>query len=64
MQLHQQRVIDEQTELQDKITKLVDFINLSPVFAELDSKQQKLLQAQLGAMEAYVAILNLRVAYF
>lgn len=64
MQPHQQRVVDEQTELQDKTAKLAEFIKLSPIFSGLESTQQGLLKAQLGAMQAYGEILALRIASF
>lgn len=64
MQPHQQRVVDEQTELQEKATKLAEFIKSSPIFAGLDGTQQGLLKAQLGAMQSYGEILALRIAAF
>ncbi|HBY5949273.1 hypothetical protein REV13_10725 [Klebsiella pneumoniae] len=64
MQPHQQRLVHEQTELQDKSTKLAEFIKSSPIFAGLDGNQQGLLKAQLGAMQAYSEILILRIAAF
>jgi len=64
MQAHQQRVVDEQTELQDKATKLAEFIKSSPIFAGLDDTQQGLLKAQLSAMQAYGEILALRIGSF
>ncbi len=64
MQAHQQRVVDEQTELQGKATKLAEFIKSSPIFAGLDDTQQGLLKAQLSAMQAYGEILALRIGSF
>lgn len=64
MQSYQQRVVDEQNELQDKATKLDEFIKTSPAFASLNCTQRGLLKAQLGAMHAYGEILALRVAAF
>lgn len=64
MQPHQQRVVDELTELKAKTIKLGDFIGASPLFGELDSTQQGLLDAQWGVMEAYCSILALRIASF
>ncbi|MDN6228453.1 MAG: hypothetical protein L0J12_04410 [Enterobacterales bacterium] len=64
MEPHQQRVVDEANELEDKLTKLSAFIESSPVFAGLDSMQQDLLKAQAGAMSAYLQILKLRIASF
>ena len=64
MEPHQQRVVDEANELEDKLTKLSAFIESSPVFAGLDSMQQDLLKAQAGVMSAYLQILKLRIASF
>ncbi|HAS8353333.1 TPA: hypothetical protein I7721_19805 [Vibrio vulnificus] len=64
MQPHQQRVVDEQTDLEDKVTKLNTFIASSSVFTDLDATQQGLLMAQVGAMNSYLEILNLRIASF
>ena len=64
LQPHEQRVVDEQTELQDKVSKLEAFIVSSPIYQKLDATQQGLLSAQLGAMKAYLEILQLRVASF
>ncbi|WP_371343857.1 crAss001_48 related protein [Klebsiella quasipneumoniae] len=64
MQPHQQRVVDEATELKDKATKLNSFISGNPVFSTLTPLQQGLLKAQVGAMNSYLEILNLRIASF
>ena len=64
MQPHQQRVVDEANELEDKHSKLSAFIDQSPVFSGLDSTQKGLLKAQAGAMSSYLQILNLRIASF
>lgn len=64
MQPHQQRVVDEKAELENKVTKLNAFITSSLVFTDLDATQQGLLMAQVGAMNSYLEILNLRIASF
>jgi hypothetical protein len=64
MQPHQQRVVDEATDLEDKVTKLNAFIASSPIFTGLDDTQQGLLVAQSGSMGAYLEILKLRIASF
>ncbi|EMQ4857230.1 hypothetical protein AAIB78_001863 [Morganella morganii] len=64
MQPHQQRVVDEKADLEDKVTKLNAFIASSLVFTDLDATQQGLLMAQVGAMNSYLEILNLRIASF
>ena len=40
MQPHQQRVIDEKNELDDKATKLSAFIGENPLFEKLDAAEQ------------------------
>ena len=64
MQPHQQRVVDEVNELSDKHDKLIAFIESSQIFQGLQSQEQTLLRAQVGAMRAYLEILNLRIAAF
>ncbi len=64
MEPHQQRVVDEQTELQAKSAKLAEFIKSSSIFSGLNGTQQGLLKAQYGAMQAYGEILALRIASF
>lgn len=64
MQPHQQRVVDEVNELSDKHDKLIAFIESNQTFQSLESQEQTLLRAQVGAMRAYIEILNLRIAAF
>jgi hypothetical protein len=64
MQPHQQRVVDEKRELDDKLTKLIAFITSSPVFESLDLTDQGLLCDQQGAMTDYSAVLEERIARF
>ena len=64
MEPHQQRVVDEASELEDKLTKLSIFIESNPFFAGLDPIQQGLLKAQAGAMRSYHELLKLRIATF
>lgn len=64
MQPHQQRVVDEVNELSDKHDKLIAFIESNQTFQGLESQEQTLLRAQVGAMRAYLEILNLRIAAF
>ena len=58
---HVQRMVAEHAELADKIDKLTAFLD-TPLFAQLDDEDQKLLATQLGAMGAYVGALELRLA--
>jgi hypothetical protein len=60
---HEQRVIDEKSELSDKVGKLVAFTN-TKVFAELDEPNKELLRKQLEAMFTYEMILIDRIVRF
>lgn len=65
MQPHQQRVIDEKTELDTKIQALIKFINGdNPVFKSLDNEEQDRLVDQLEIMSDYSDILAERIAAF
>jgi hypothetical protein len=59
----QQRVVDENTELEEKLTKLTAFLE-GQVFATLDKEDQVLLQAQWTAMHEYWRVLGLRIRRF
>ena len=64
IQPHQQRVIDEKTELDDKRGKLRDFIELSPIFPNLPDAERILLVRQESCMAEYTEILTERIAAF
>ena len=53
------RVITEQNELYDKLTKLSKFIG-SEKFKSLDDENQRLLKMQSSAMSIYNDVLNMR----
>ena len=55
-----ERVVKEQNELRDKITKLALFI-YSAKIETVDKKQAGLLKAQLRVMEEYDKILTERI---
>lgn len=55
-----ERVVKEQNELRDKITKLALFI-YSVKIETVDKKQARLLKAQLHVMEEYDEILTERL---
>ena len=63
MQSHQQRVVDEQTALQDKAAALYMFFT-SKVFETLDHDEQELLKMQYYTMMVYSGILQKRIAKF
>ena len=55
-----ERVVKEQNELRDKITKLALFV-YSAKIETVDEKQAELLKAQLRVMEEYNDILTKRL---
>ena len=55
-----ERVVKEQNELRDKITKLALFV-YSAKIEKVDEKQARLLKAQLRVMEEYNDILTERL---
>lgn len=60
---HQQRVVDEKTELDDKLTKLTAFFSNS-IFLNLDSAEQVRLQTQAKHMQGYSDVLGERIVAF
>lgn len=61
---HQQRVVDEKTELDTKANALSQFIGLSPVFNTLDGEEQIRLREQCEVMWQYSEILGARINAF
>lgn len=64
MEPHQQRVVDEKTELDKKATALSNFIGTSPIFDTLDVAEQERLKEQNDVMWQYSEILGARIAAF
>lgn len=64
MQPHQQRVVDEKTELDKKAWALSEFIGLNPIFENIDSAEQERLKIQNDIMWQYSEILAERIATF
>jgi hypothetical protein len=64
MQLHQVRVVNEKNELDERLDKLLVFINSSPVFETLDAAEKGRLWQQAGVMRWYSQILGDRIAAF
>lgn len=60
---HEQRVVNERNDLVEKTGKL-DTFRQGDVFSELPYEDRKLLQAQRSAMQAYIDILDMRIARF
>lgn len=63
-QPHQQRVVDEKAELDDKATKLSEFIGTNPIFETLDPAEQERMKEQCEIMWQYSEILGKRIAAF
>ncbi|UOX39416.1 hypothetical protein [Klebsiella phage GADU21] len=63
MQPHEQRVVDEQSELEGKLHKLSEFTKTS-TFELLATEEKTLLRMQLEVMRTYSSILGLRIARF
>lgn len=63
MQPHQQRVLDEKSALDEKVTKLQAFLD-GQVFQTLDSMDQRDLHEQFAHMCDYSATLARRIARF
>ena len=61
---HQQRVVDEHTELKSKAKLLSHFIGFNQIFETLDEKEQELLREQNDVMWLYVEILGKRISAF
>ena len=60
---HQQRVVDERTELDDKLAKLAGFTN-TVQFSTLPAAEQSRMRTQAVAMRVYSEILQERIAAF
>ncbi|NIE67459.1 hypothetical protein [Burkholderia sp. Ax-1719] len=60
---HEQRVIDEKAQLDDRLVKLVAFFG-TPIYAGLQEEEKFRLQVQSDAMETYSDVLGARIAAF
>jgi len=63
LQPHQQRVVDERADLDDKRSKLNGFFD-STVFSGLPKDEQSRLWRQIEVMDDYSRILGERIAAF
>jgi hypothetical protein len=61
---HQQRVLDEKRELDERLSKLDAFILDNPLFTKLPPDEQERLARQSKAMAVYSGILDERIACF
>lgn len=64
MMPHQERVVVEKKELDDKLDKLGIFIDCNPTFCVLLSEDKNLLRMQRSVMKDYSKILGQRIARF
>ncbi len=64
LQPHQQRVIAEKAELDDRLGKLREFICSNAIFKQLPGPERGRLYRQQTAMEAYSAVLGERIEAF
>ncbi len=64
MQPHQERVMAEKKELDEKLEKLSDFIFKGDLFGTLDSKEQDRLRRQYTFMSGYSDVLRERITAF
>ena len=63
LQPHQQRVVEEAEQLDDKITKLEAFLKSDKV-SVVDGQEVTLLGTQLQAMKNYSDLLHARISYW
>lgn len=64
MKPHEERVVAEKQELDDKRGKLTTFIGGSDMYRTLPKMEQSRLNRQLAAMTLYSNILSERIAAF
>lgn len=64
MQPHEERVVKERDELDEKIGKLCDFIGSSKIYKSLPEPERSRLSVQLHYMQGYSHILHERVRSF
>jgi hypothetical protein len=63
LQPHQQRVVAEKAELDERLNKLLAF-NSTQTYQELPAEDRDLLFEQASYMQAYSSVLGLRIARF
>ena len=63
LQPHQQRVVDEKTELSERLGKLLAFFQ-GPIFPTLSEAERSRLRNQARFMDGYAAVLEERIAAF
>lgn len=60
---HQQRVVDEKSQLDEKLEKLLAFLD-NPIFAGLPVAEQNRLSRQISYMREYSIVLGERIDAF
>lgn len=60
LQAHFERMVVEKVELQEKVKKLLDFVN-TKIYQDLDTQTKGLLAIQGRAMQTYLECLELRI---
>ncbi len=63
MEAHQQRVVDEKTDLDGKLQRLTLFFS-GPIFSTLTADEQTRLRRQAAIMQSYSEVLAERIAAF
>ena len=63
MEAHQQRVVDEKTDLDAKLQRLALFFS-GPIFSTLKRDEQDRLHKQAHIMQSYSEVLAERIAAF
>ena len=63
MEVFVERMIVEKDELQDKVTKLENFVN-GEKFKELKGLEQVYLKEQLSFMRGYLSVLRQRINFY
>ena len=63
LQPHQQRVVTEKAELDEKLAKLLAFFQ-TPIFEALPEAERSRLRNQARFMDGYAAVLEERIAAF
>lgn len=61
---HEERVVQEKADLDEKLVKLRAFLGDEQKFAAIPAEDQWLLRMQLDAMDQYSRTLGLRIARF
>ncbi len=64
MKPHEERVVTERSELAEKLSKLGEFIDSSPLFQKLPYDEQGRLKIQRFIMQQYSAVLLDRIDNF